>query len=476
MNTYKPKIMLFSHVCNTGSITGAEKLLLLFCLQITPYFECILVAPQEGKLTASARKQGMKVRIQSYPLLFGMYQPGEQLEQEAEALRHHADFGAVVRCIAETAPDIVLTNTIVNVMPAVAAKLLGIPVLWKITETMQTTAHTSAAIAVVEKYSDCLIAISEVSARVFRGAVSRPITLLPPSSDDALLQPSQKLIRNGYRKILRLKDSHVCIGYISSFIHPEKGLLEFIRMAAILAASFPNCRFVMIGKPSDQSYYDRCVDEVNASGHRNSFRFIPFVESVQSAYSAMDILVVPSMVQEGFGMTALEGMLCGKPVVAFDSGGLGELMNNTGNASFTVPTGDYAALAAKVSELLNHPELLQYTGSMNASAARNAYGLEAYRQRIHVFVQGLQHGCPDWMSGAISQRVAASGVPQIDPAIHPENSKPAGKKRPVRRRKLQRRRARRPGRPAATVRRRRLKRKAGAGKRSKRRSQSIKRK
>lgn len=472
MMMYKPKMMLFSHVSNTSSITGAEKLLLMFCLQIAPYFECILVAPQEGKLTASARKQGMTVRIQSCPLLFGMYQPGERLEQEAEGLRHHPDFASVVRCMAETAPDIVLTNTIVNVMPAMAAKLLGIPVLWKITETMQMTAYTSAATAVVEKYSDCLIAISEASARVFRGTVSKPITLLPPSADNELLQPSQMLIRNGYRKILRLKDSHICIGYISSFIHPEKGLLEFIRMAKILAASYPNCRFVVIGKPADQSYYDRCVQEVNDSGHRNSFRFIPFVESVHSAYSAMDILVVPSMVQEGFGMTALEGMLCGKPVVSFDSGGLGELMKNTGNGHFAVPTGDYGALAAKVSELVNQPEFLQYTGSMNANAARTAYGMETYRQRVHGFVQELQRGCPDWMSGDVSRRVSAAGVPALN--VPPP---PAGQAAPAKRRAGRRRKhARKARRPAAAVRARRIQRKAGAGKRSKRRSKSIKRK
>jgi len=470
MSTYKPKIMLFSHVSNTSSITGAEKLLLLFCLQITSYFECILVAPQEGKLTASARKQGVTVRIQSYPLLFGMYEPGGRLEEEAEGLRHHPDFHSVVRCIVETAPDIVLTNTIVNVMPAMAAKSLGIPVLWKITETMRTTAHTAAAMSVVEKYSDCLIAISEASASVFRGAVSKPITLLPPTADQDLLQPSQTLIRNGYRKILRLKDAHVCIGYISSFIHPEKGLREFIRMATMLAASYPNCRFVIIGKPADQSYYDQCVQEVNVSGHRTSFRFIPFVESVHSAYSAMDILVVPSMVQEGFGMTALEGMLCGRAVVSFDSGGLGELMKNTGNGHFIVPTGDYAALAAKVSELLNQPEFLQYTGSMNAGAARAAYGMEAYRQRVHAFIQELQRGCPDWMSGAISKSVSAIGaIPPTGPAL-PETA--AAKRRTGRRKKP----VRKARRPAAAVRSRRTRRKIGAGKRFKRRSKSIKRK
>ncbi|MWV46847.1 glycosyltransferase [Paenibacillus sp. HJL G12] len=469
MITYKPKLLLFSHVSNTGSITGAEKLLLLFCLQVSPYFDCILAAPQEGKLTNYARKQGIPVRIQSYPLLYGMYFPGGRLEQEAEELRVHPDFSSVIRCITEIAPDMVLTNTVVNALPAIAAKTLGIPVLWKITEVMQATEYTSAAMHVIEKYSDCLIAISEASARIFRGRISRPITLLPPSSDNGLLHPDQKLIRTGYRKILRLKDSQTCIGYISSFIHPEKGLREFIHMALMISETYASCRFVIIGKPADQAYYDRCITEVNASGYRTRFRFIPFVESVHSAYNAMDILVVPSMVHEGFGMTALEGMLCGKPVVSFDGGGLGELMTMTGNAHFSVPLGDEAMLAVKVSELLEDPVLMQHTGSVNAGAARAHYGLEVYQDRVRSFVHELQRGCPDWMSGDISRSLSTYRAPLPIPLQGTASVKrKRGKKR------MQKGlRSRIQGTTAAKH--RHKKRKAGAKRRSLRRFKSIKR-
>ncbi|WP_309270722.1 glycosyltransferase family 4 protein [Paenibacillus sp.] len=462
--------MLFSHVSNTASITGAEKLLLLFCLQLTSYFECILVAPHEGKLTAYARKQGITVRIQPYPLLYGMYKPGKRLEHEAEELRNHPDFTSVVRCIQETAPDIVLTNTIVNTLPAIAAKTLGIPVLWKITEIMKITEYTASVVSVVEKYSDCLIAISEASARIFRGAVSRPIILLPPSADDKLLCPSQMLIRTKYREVLHLKDSHSCVGYISSFIHPEKGLLEFIRMARILVEFHPRCRFVIIGKPADQVYYDRCVAVVNTSGYRTRFRFVPFVESVHSAYSAMDILVVTSMIKEGFGMTALEGMLCGKPVVSFDSGGLGEMMRNTGNGYFVVPVGDHAALAAKVSELLNTPLLMENTGAQSAIAAKAMYGMDAYREKIHAFMHELQQNYPDWMSGAISRQVSASKESMSTPS--PKRIHAQAKRKGRRKRKH--------GKPirslSASPASRRKKRKAGAGRRLKRRSKSTRRK
>lgn len=77
----KATIVLFSHVSNTRSITGAEKLLLFFAQELSPYFNCILVAPQDGKLTAQARSCGISVQLLSIPLLYGMYTPYAGLGQ-----------------------------------------------------------------------------------------------------------------------------------------------------------------------------------------------------------------------------------------------------------------------------------------------------------------------------------------------------------------------------------------------------------
>lgn len=428
----KPKLMLFSHVSNTGSITGAEKLLLLFCRHISLYFHCVLVAPQEGKLTAIARKQGTLVQIQSFPLLYGMYTADYRLPLNADELRKHADYHSVVRLMVQTAPDLVLTNTVVNALPAIAAKSLGIPVIWKITEVINENEFTPAALKIVEQYSDWLIAISGAAARVFQGTITKPTSLLPPSSDNERLHPFEHMVRQSERKRLKLKADHKCIGYISSFIHQEKGLKEFVRMALSLCGIHPECRFVVIGKVADQVYFDSCVTDVRFSGYKSRFQFITFVESVQSVYSAMDILVIPSMVPEGFGMTAMEGMLCGKPVVAFASGGLGELMESTGNGHLAVTTGDYEGLAAKVSGLINNPDMLQSTGTHNAQIARALYGIEAYQLKLQGIIGEWQLHRPQWLVAS--------------------NETPPQEQRPVERGSGRRRRRRPTGRSSASKR------------------------
>jgi glycosyltransferase involved in cell wall biosynthesis len=63
------------------------------------------------------------------------------------------------------------------------------------------------------------------------------------------------------------------------------------------------------------------------------------------------LLVVPSL-DEGFGMTALEAMHMGVPVVASNRGALPEVV---GNAGVTVDATDAGALAAAMRAVLEDP-------------------------------------------------------------------------------------------------------------------------
>ena len=67
------------------------------------------------------------------------------------------------------------------------------------------------------------------------------------------------------------------------------------------------------------------------------------------------VLVVPSLVREGFGMVALEGIACGCVVVASDHGGLPEAV---GPCGLLFPPGDAVALAGRIEEMLSDTDLV----------------------------------------------------------------------------------------------------------------------
>jgi len=59
------------------------------------------------------------------------------------------------------------------------------------------------------------------------------------------------------------------------------------------------------------------------------------------------VMVMPSLMPESFGLTGLEALACGTPVVAFRSGGITEWLNE-GVTRFVARWGDVSALAARV--------------------------------------------------------------------------------------------------------------------------------
>jgi len=96
-------------------------------------------------------------------------------------------------------------------------------------------------------------------------------------------------------------------------------------------------------------------------------------------YSAAEMLVMPSF-YESFGMVALEAMACGTPVVASHTGGLAYLVQD-GITGFTVPGGDVAALANRLTQLIDDSDLRQKLGSQAAEYART-YAWENITARI----------------------------------------------------------------------------------------------
>ncbi|GBD11200.1 D-inositol 3-phosphate glycosyltransferase [bacterium HR23] len=103
-------------------------------------------------------------------------------------------------------------------------------------------------------------------------------------------------------------------------------------------------------------------------------------------YSAADLVVVPST-YESFGMVALEGMACGRPVVASRVGGLAGLVAH-GQTGYLVERACPRAYAFRMETLLGSPTLRQAMGERALQRAR-LFSWDAWAVRVVSWYQGL---------------------------------------------------------------------------------------
>ncbi len=85
-----------------------------------------------------------------------------------------------------------------------------------------------------------------------------------------------------------------------------------------------------------------------------------------------DIMVMPSVVEESFGVAALEAAACGLPVIASDTGGIPEAVIN-GETGYLVPPGNVESLADAILHLAQDKDLRSKMGRAGREFVKNHY-------------------------------------------------------------------------------------------------------
>jgi glycosyltransferase involved in cell wall biosynthesis len=391
MTGARPKLLLFSHICSPVYVTGAEKLLLSFAKEMNRSFDCVLVVPREGAIAQAARQHGMAVETLDLPLCIAMYVALPHLGAELNSLIHSHAWEPLVELLLRHRPAYVWANTCVHPLPAIAAKALGIPVVWALMETINPNSHRAQAAEVIDTYSDRIVGISRTVLEPLQGRAQAAKTfVLPPFIDrDELLPGTWEANRHQHRRSHGWGEHHRVAGYIASTIYPNKGLREFVEAVLPIAAADSRVRMLIVGNSADDEYIASCRELIRKARLDDRAAWVRFAERIETVYPAMDIVIVPSLLKEGFGMAALEGMTFGKPVVSFASGGLTEIHEATGSSEYLVNPGDIAGLRRLAQTLLADDALRAETGRMSELAANLNFGIEAFRSRLDAFARGL---------------------------------------------------------------------------------------
>ncbi len=170
------------------------------------------------------------------------------------------------------------------------------------------------------------------------------------------------LLPHGIKPLQKLpfekKDGRkIRLGYLGS-IGYAKGF--HVLVDALKEINSEKCELHVFGDAQskwDKIYSDVCLNQYNG---KTQIIFHGRIDQSQlpSAFKQLDILVVPSIFLEVFGLVILESFSAGRPVIVANSGGPAELVRD-GIDGFVVARNDSRALAAAIKKVTDNPEMIQ---------------------------------------------------------------------------------------------------------------------
>jgi len=137
-----------------------------------------------------------------------------------------------------------------------------------------------------------------------------------------------------------------------------KGASLLLEAVEILRRKNHTFKVLIVGDGPERTALQKQVEEAKLGDQVQLLGSLPPLE-LEAVLSRADVVVVPSLGGEVFGLVVAENMLRGTPVVASDVGALAEVLGDTG---LTFRTGNGAALAEQVAKLLMDRGLRQRLG------------------------------------------------------------------------------------------------------------------
>ncbi|MEZ0490675.1 glycosyltransferase [Kineococcus sp. TBRC 1896] len=338
----------------------------------------LLVVPEDGPLVDLARSAGARVLVRPVPVL------------RKSALTARGLLGLAGRCAVAAArdgallrrlrPDVVYVSTLTLPTWVLLARAQGVPVVCHVHE-----AESRAAVPLQRALAAPLLAASHllVNSEFSRAVLARSWPVLASRSSvlpNGVQGPSAPVAAGPAGGRLRL----LYVGRLSR----RKGVLVALDAFAQVLADGLDAHLDLVGDVFGEhaDFGRELADRLGREVFQGRVSVHGFDPDVFAHLARADVLLVPSVLPEPFGNTAVEGVLAGRPVLVSDVGGLPEAVAGVPSARL-VPPGDAAALARAVSEVAAALPDLQACAARHAPVAAERFAPQRYRAGL---VEGLR--------------------------------------------------------------------------------------
>ncbi len=277
-------------------------------------------------------------------------------------------------------------GTTADFVGGVVGNLTGTPVVWHVRYTSIPAASAPLHRALARsRQVKRVVCVSHASAALFPGLADKVAVVhnavdveryrrgATPGALRGSLVPADAFIYGSMGRIL-----------------PRKGYPQMIRAAReLIDRCAPEERhrphFVVLGDtPADLpgDHLAECRALVTELGLEGRFLFPGFTEDVRPWLEDFDVVALPSEYPDPLPRTVIEGMAYERPVVAFDVGGVGEMVRDGATGTLLPPSPSTAAFAHAMLAYLRDPGRLRREGAAARQAVIDGFGGEAHGRAI----------------------------------------------------------------------------------------------
>lgn len=258
---------------------------------------------------------------------------------------------------------------------------------WKLVFTSASQRRHSRYTRWLIRRMDAVIATSVKTARY----LERPATVIRHGIDTKTFRPAPN--RAAVRKRLSLPEEGALIGCFGR-IRAQKGTDLFVDAMIAALPDLPGTSALVMGRTTGphEGFLNGLRERVAAANLADRILFRPEVPVTDIAewYQALDLFIAPQR-WEGFGLTPLEAMACGVPVIAADVGAFAELLAPGVTGTIT-PPGNAAALARATRDILNDPARRDLWAAAARTHVLARFRIEDEAAAINTVYRGLLSG------------------------------------------------------------------------------------